>query len=58
MPTKQPTRRPYRRSDYFYLLDNYRHATAAQLAQALGRTTGSLYAFISQYPELRKQGKD
>ncbi len=50
-------RRPYRRSDYLYLLENYRDSPASVLAAHLGRTTGSLYAFISQHPELRKQGK-
>jgi hypothetical protein len=58
MPPKQLKRKPYRRSDYFYLLDNYRNHSAPQLAKLMGRTTGSLYAFISQYPELRKQGKN
>jgi hypothetical protein len=58
MLTKQLKRKPYRRSDYLYLLDNYRHHSASQLAKQLGRTTGSLYRFISQHPELRKQGKN
>lgn len=57
MPPKPLKRKPYRRADYFYLLANYRDATASQLARALGRTTGSIYSFINQYPELRKQGK-
>ncbi|QKG56983.1 hypothetical protein GKZ68_10310 [Hymenobacter sp. BRD128] len=51
------TRKPYRRSDYAFLAENYQHAPAPALAQALGRTPGSLYRFISRHPELRKQGK-
>ena len=51
------TRKPYRRTDYLFLLTNYRHYSAPALAAALGRTPGSLYRFISRHPELRKQGK-
>lgn len=51
------TRKPYRRSDYLYLLAHYRHLPAPALAAHLGRTTGSLYEYISRHPELRKQGK-
>jgi hypothetical protein len=57
MPAKPLTRKPYRRSDYLYLLKNYRDLPAPVLASALGRTTGSLYEYISRHPELRKQGK-
>jgi hypothetical protein len=57
MPANTLTRKPYRRTDYLYLLSNYRHHSAPALATALGRTPGSLYRFISRHPELRKQGK-
>ena len=58
MPPKPLTRKPYRRSDYLYLLAHYRHHPAPALAAALGRTTGSLYEYISRHPELRKQGRN
>ncbi len=63
MATPSPTaagrgsRRPYTTADYRHLAQHYRHAPAPVLARQLGRTVGSLYAFISQHPELRKQGR-
>jgi hypothetical protein len=50
-------RRDYTTKDYKYIAQFYRHETAATLAAQLGRSVGSVYEFISRYPELRKQGK-
>ncbi|MBO2010885.1 hypothetical protein [Hymenobacter negativus] len=59
MPSASPSprRRDYKTSDYNYIAQHYRNETAATLAAQLGRTTGSLYEYISRYPELRKHGK-
>ncbi len=57
MPANTLTRKAYCRSDYAYIRAHYQDMTAAALAQQLGRTTGSLYEYISRHPELRKYGK-
>ena len=57
MHANRLTRKPYMRSDYLHLRLYYADRTARQLAAELGRTPGSLYAFIAGHPELRKQGK-
>ena len=50
-------RRDYTTHDYKHIAQHYRNETAATLAAQLGRSVGSLYEFISRYPELRKQGR-
>ena len=50
-------RRPYTTHDYKHVAQHYSDHTAAECAAALNRTRGSLYTFISRYPELRKHAK-
>jgi hypothetical protein len=56
-PRIRQSRRPYTSADYRYLVQHYREQSAPVLAAHLGRTVGSLYGFIADHPELRKQGK-
>lgn len=56
-PESEPQRRPFTRADYRYLATHYRHTPAPVLAAHLGRTVGSVYAFIAKHPELRKQSR-
>ena len=51
------TRRPWKMGEYRLIRDHYRDCTAAELAQRLGRTRQSVYAFLTRHPELRKHGK-
>lgn len=57
VPAGGPLRRPYRTSDYRYLVQYYPHRSAKACATVLGRTVGSLRFFVSQHPELRKRGR-
>lgn len=50
-------RRDYTTKDYKHIAQHYRHEKASAVAAQLGRSVGSLYEFISRYPELRKHGK-
>jgi len=50
-------RRPYTTAELRVIRALYPHHTAAYVAQQLGRTRGSVYAFLTRHPELRKQGK-
>ena len=50
-------RRDYTTHDYKHIARHYPHQTAAQTAAQLGRSVGSVYEFISRYPELRKHAK-
>lgn len=51
----QAKRRTYTTAEIRHIRIHYRDHTAAQLAQRLGRTVGSLYHFIQARPELHKQ---
>lgn len=51
----KPTRRPYTLADLRLIRTHYRDCTAAELAQRLGRTVGSLRGFIQARPELHKR---
>jgi hypothetical protein len=50
-------RRDYTTHDHKYIAQHYPHEKASEVAAQLGRTTGSLYEYISRYPELRKHGR-
>lgn len=50
-------RRDYTTKDHSYIAEHYPHEKAATVAAQLGRTTGSLYEYISRFPQLRKHGR-
>lgn len=50
-------RRAWTMREYRLIRDYYRDCTAAGLAQQLGRTRQSVYAFLTRHPELRKHGR-
>lgn len=50
-------RRTYTTGEVRLIRQLYPHHTAAYVAARLGRTTGSLYSFLTRHPELRKQGR-
>jgi hypothetical protein len=52
------TRQPYTTTDIRYVHAHYKDCTAAELAQQLGRTLGSLKNFIQRQPDLRKYPHD
>lgn len=56
--THSPRRRDYTTHDYKHIARHYPHEKAAKVAAQLGRSVGSLYEFISRYPELRKHAKN
>lgn len=49
------TRRPYTTADLRTIRAHYRDCTAAELAQRLCRTVGSVKRFIQARPELHKR---
>ena len=56
-PPRQ-TRRPYTTTDIRYVRTHYKNCTAAELAQQLSRTFGSLKNFIQRQTALRKYPHD
>ena len=50
-------RRPWTMREYRLIRAHYRDCSAAELAQRLGRTRQSVYAFLTRHPELRKFGR-
>jgi hypothetical protein len=48
-------RRPYTTGDIRFIRAHYKDCTAAELAQRLGRTVGSLKGFIQARPDLHKR---